>query len=124
MESLRIVVGELPRLMREIIVQTLSTQADIEVVKEVRDLSTIRESVPDLRPDVVILGCAESEVADIGSDLLKSDPRMRLLALTAEGRNAFLYQLNPQKVALGELSPKRLLEAVRANPIASGLTSR
>jgi hypothetical protein len=37
-----------------------------------------------------------------------------VLAVTPDGRRAFLYELRPELIALGEASPDVLLQAIRA----------
>jgi hypothetical protein len=45
--------------------------------------------------------------------LLTRAPGTRVLTVQASGERAFLYELRPQRVGLGEASADRLLEAIR-----------
>jgi hypothetical protein len=60
--------------------------------------------------DFAIVG---SDDAQLAGDLLAIAPRLKLLAVIDDGRDAALYELRPQKVALGELSPERLVGIIR-----------
>ena len=87
MEPIRIVLADMPRMLRETL--------------EEHDADFVITGADVLRPDDV-------------DALLEARPRMKVLAVVGDGRDAFLYELRPQKVPLGEVSPHTLLEAIRA----------
>ena len=51
MDKIRIMVATQPRLMREVVLEVISGQPDIEVVAEVQDDSKIIDLVGEMRPD-------------------------------------------------------------------------
>jgi hypothetical protein len=96
----------MPRMLRDLIERTVSEQPDLEIAGEVD------EPALDECPDFLILGVEDADLPDGYRKLLLSCPRMRVVGLTAERREAFLYELAPRMVPLGELSPETLLEAL------------
>ncbi len=54
-------VANRPRLMRELVLATISDQPDIEIVGEVADEDQLVEAVEQVQPDVLILAMDEPE---------------------------------------------------------------
>lgn len=90
-QPMRVVVANQPRLMRELILETVRLQPDIEVVAEVQNEADIVRTVDEKRPDYLIVALDEFDkypaVCDV---LLHRYPRMKVLALAA-GRNVSLF---------------------------------
>ena len=81
-KSIRVVVGIRPRLMRELIVTTLSDQPDIEIVEEVADEAEIPASVERTNPDfVVIAQDALGQRPSVCDMLLRLRPDIRIVAI-------------------------------------------
>ena len=55
MEKIRVLVANRPRLMRELVLATISDQPDIEIMGEIRDDAEIVQIVAESHPDVVII---------------------------------------------------------------------
>src|SRR5258708_6427220 len=98
-----------PRL-RDIIVDAVANEPGLEIV--VDDL----KSEQDLRlasGDVVIAGTAEPHDVEVPMRLLERVPGMSVLMIAIGGETAVLYQLRPQRKALGELTASGLIAAIR-----------
>ena len=67
-----------------------------------------------LWPDVVIAGVNNSEPGERARALLARWPRSHVLIITARGEQVVLYELQPQSTDLGEISPTRLVQAIRS----------
>jgi DNA-binding NarL/FixJ family response regulator len=106
----RILLVDMPQLLREIIRSVVVAEADLELVAEVDDAGSLEEALPRHAPDVVI---GHSTRRDI-ERLLGDRPRLKVLQVDDTGRSAILYELRPQRTALGEISPACLLRAIRA----------
>ena len=87
----RVVVANKPRLMRELILETISQEPDVEIVAEIENESDIPQVVEKLRPDFLIIALDETDkrppICDV---LLKLHPEMKILALAAE-RNISVF---------------------------------
>jgi len=63
--------------------------------------------------DVVIMALHRAESPSVLDGLLYECPKVKVLATTTDGRGTFSRELRPNEVALGDLSPEHLLEAIR-----------
>ena len=55
MPKIRVLVANRPRLMRELVLATISEQPDIEVIGVVEDTASLVEEVEQSRPDFLII---------------------------------------------------------------------
>lgn len=101
-------------MLGEIIRSLLVAEPDIEIVGELADPHSLAEAVEEHRARVLILGTKQGRVPDSCRALVDDRPRLRLLAVSEDARDTTLFELRPYEVALGELSPERLLGAVRS----------
>lgn len=114
----------MPRLLREIIVSSLSQHADLDVFEI--DLAAAGSSAPPLGEaiDVLMLGSEGAALDGEHERLLRSHPWLRILAIDRDGRHAALYDLRTHRIALTEISTAALVEAIRnacSEPGAAGL---
>ncbi len=88
----------------------------LEIVGEVPwslDIAAAAQSAAQsLDAEVVVAGSAASDAPTI-EKLLEVRPRARVLTIADDGAQGVLYRLAPEATTLGELSPERLLEAMR-----------
>ncbi|MBB2948506.1 hypothetical protein FB565_008289 [Actinoplanes lutulentus] len=81
--------------------------------------AAVREVPPGVPLDEVVAG-AGVLITDLGGDsdpavltrLLRRHPGLRVLVVEDDGRTGSLWELRPHRIALGELSPQQLIEAV------------
>jgi DNA-binding NarL/FixJ family response regulator len=114
MLTIRILLATMPQMLGDIVRQTLEGQADLELVGEVRERRELATITEQTRPDVMVLGLRSGESCHQFRHLLDEYPQLRLLALTADGRTAQLYELKPQLTTLLDVSPRTLLELIRS----------
>lgn len=92
MRKIRVLIANRPRLMRELVVTTISAQPDIEIVGVLEEESSILGTVEQSHPDVLIVALDRSEdrphICDV---LLERFPQMRILALAAERNSTMFY---------------------------------
>ncbi len=91
-QHIRVVVANRPRLMRELVVETISEQPDIEILAEIQDEDKIVDAVEEKHPDFLIIALNESDqrppLCDI---LLRRYPEMKILALAPERNSSIFY---------------------------------
>jgi AmiR/NasT family two-component response regulator len=122
-KRVRVLVANRPRLIRELIVATISDQPDIEIVGEVGDEGGLAEVVEQVRPDVLIIAMDEPEkrLSQCGF-LLGRYPQMRILALAPEQNRAIFYwAIVDIRTKPLESSEAGILSAVRAQPALVGI---
>jgi chemotaxis response regulator CheB len=90
-QPIRVVVANQPRLMRELVLETIIEQADIEIIAEIQHENEIVDAVDGMHPDFLIIALDESNqrppLCDI---LLRRYPEMKILALAPE-RNSSIF---------------------------------
>jgi len=90
-KSIRVLVANHPRLMRETILTTFADQPDIEIVGEVEKESEIFESVRKTSPNFVVIGLDHpGERPRICDALLREHPEVRVIAV-ALTKNCVVY---------------------------------
>ena len=122
MKRVRVLVANRPRLMRELVLATISDKPDIEIVGEVVDENKLTEVVEQVQPDVLILSIDEQEkrLGQCGF-LLGRYPQMRILALAPEqNRGIFYWAIIDIRTKPLESSESGILNAVRERPVLVG----
>lgn len=102
--AMRILVIDMPEIMRGIIEDTIASQPDLQLL----------EARPHAEPDVVIVGTPKSEDHVAAEAALARWPHSRVLMVSTSGRHAMMYELKPFRTELGELSPTDLVAAIRS----------
>ncbi len=101
-------------ILGEIVRDLVAHQPDMDIVAEV---TATRELLPaaQLSGSGVVIAClAEgSEPLEDWGELLERHPRIALVAVHGDGRQATLYRVRPERIAIGELSPATLIDAIR-----------
>ena len=125
MEKIRVLVAARPRLMRELVVELISGQPDIEVMAEVQDDSKIADLVQELHPDCVIIGLESSDSRpDVCDSLFERHPHLKILALASERNSCIFYWATLNiRASRVETSEQGILDALRGRrpPDASAL---
>jgi DNA-binding NarL/FixJ family response regulator len=118
-KRVRVLVANRPRLMRELVMATISEQPDIEIVGEVADESDLTEIVEQVQPDVLILAMSEHEKSlGLCGFLLGRYPQMRILALAPEqNRGIFYWAIVDIRTKPLESSEAGILNALRERPV-------
>jgi chemotaxis response regulator CheB len=124
-KPIRVLVANRPRLMRELILTTLSDQSDIEVVDQVPDDGDILASVEKTRPDFVVIGQEIlGERPGVCDLVLRQYPNIRIIAIVPHHKYSVYYWAAIDIFSRNvEASEEAILSVLRteSNPIV-GLT--
>jgi len=91
-QSIRVVVANRPRLMRELVIEAISNQPDIDILAEIQDEDGIIGAVAEIHPDVLIIALDEASQRPALCDiLLRRFPEMKILALAPERNCSIFY---------------------------------
>ena len=96
-------------MLSDIVVAMLAAEPDIEVVNTAHPTLALESRV-----DVVILNVDDSARLDLAYSLLAANPRLRIVAIGADGKSTALYDMRPHRTPLGELSAPGLVALVRS----------
>jgi DNA-binding NarL/FixJ family response regulator len=91
MTSIRVLVANRPRLLREMVIATISDQPDIEIVGEIQDESAIGSAVELTRPDFLIVALERhNRLPGFCKSILEDHPRIKIIAI-APDRNSTIF---------------------------------
>jgi len=123
--SVRVLVANRPRLLRELVLSTLSDQAGIRVVGEAGDDQDVPSLVAETKPDFLLIALDESQKRPALCDvLLREFPGLRIIAVAPNTNIGICYwtslEIHSTKM---EASEKALLEVIRRKivPVKRGL---
>jgi AmiR/NasT family two-component response regulator len=109
----RVLVANRPRLMRELVLATITDQLDVEVVGETDETLDITRVVEEKHPDVVIVAL-EAQTGSFCALLLEHHPELKIIAIALEHNRAMLYWASPDLQSIPvECSEEGILSAVR-----------
>ena len=122
----RVLVANRPRLLRELVLATLSEQAGILVVGEAGDEKDVPSLVAEMKPDFLLIALDESQKRPLLCDvLLREFPALRIIAV-APNTNVGIYYWTSLEIhsTKMEASEKALLDVIRRKsvPARGGLT--
>jgi DNA-binding NarL/FixJ family response regulator len=102
-------------MLRDIVKTIVLDQPDMEVVGELGPDDDVPKVAAKTRADFVITSLEESGLHASCTRLLDTQSRVKVLAIGGDGRHAFLYELQPKRSPVGELSPDVLAAVIRKN---------
>jgi chemotaxis response regulator CheB len=99
-------------MLREIVLETIRSAPDLSVVNDYPEGVDLHEVIRRDHPGVVVVDAEALGMVDV-EQALTDAPDLKLVGLRDDGRQLLLYKLAPRRLALGEASPQRLLDAIR-----------
>ncbi|HEX3106208.1 MAG TPA: hypothetical protein VHQ22_17335 [Terriglobales bacterium] len=117
MRKIRVLVANRPRLMRDVVLATISEQPDIEVLGELEDDSEIAQAVADSQPDFVIIALDKpGERPPVCDYLLLHYPSVKVLAVAPEENSTIFFWSDIRSTAI-ESSEEGILSVIRGKAI-------
>jgi DNA-binding NarL/FixJ family response regulator len=115
LERIQILLVDMPLMLREMIEQAVAAQPDMNVVAAVAAASALVSAARETKPEFVIFGLEDGE-DDFPADcleVLEEHPRTKALGIRAAAGLAYLYELRPERTAIGEVSPDDIVTTIR-----------
>jgi chemotaxis response regulator CheB len=123
--SIRVLVATRPRLLREMVLSTLSEQAGISVVGETDNERDVPSLVAETKPDFLLIALDEPQQRPPLCDLLLREfPALRIIAVASNTNVGICYWATFEiHSTTMEASEKALLEMLRrrALPVKGGV---
>ena len=115
---------DMPRMLREIVDEALSTRRDVRIVDETRDGDGLVAAVDRSEAAFVVVSAERVGPTEV-CRLLAQRPRVKVFAIADGGRDGCLYEQRPNLVLVNELSPANLVQAMlgKANDAEPGETT-
>lgn len=114
-KAIRILIANRPKLMRELLLTTLSEQTWVEVIGEVPEIADIPAYVDRTAPDLLVIDAEEpGKRPRICDTLLRDHPQLRIIAVAPQENYSVCYwasfDIHSDDV---EVSEEGFLSAVR-----------
>jgi hypothetical protein len=110
METLRVHVGEMPRMARDITTRALQNLGSA-VLDAPRDPAAMRPAGGG-HPPILIVAARGERLGPYEQDLLAAMPDAVIVLFDETGRSIAKYELWPRRSTLGELSVEAIADAV------------
>jgi DNA-binding NarL/FixJ family response regulator len=121
MNPIRVLVANRPRLMRELVIATISDQSDIQIVGEVEEESGIESAVDNTRPDFLIVALdGHDRLPDFCQSILRRHPQVKVIAIAPDRNMTVFYwaflQVRSNQIEPSEAGVLRALRGVTETP--------
>ena len=110
MEPTRIVLVNLPPLLRDIVRDTVTSEPDLAVVAELSGAGNLRAALEEVQAEFVIVGAHAPE--GTAASVVATQRVVRALEVDDDGHSV-LYELVPSRIGVDELSPDELRRMIR-----------
>lgn len=124
-KPVRVLVANRPKIMRELILETLAEQPDVEIVGEVSDDNEILGQVQQTSPDLLVIALEQpGRQPRICETVLREHPGLRIIAV-ASGQNRTVYYWASFDIHSNDIEPSEegFLAAVRSITASVGRVS-
>ena len=115
MAATRVMLRELPAMLRGILEHTFRAQNDMMLVGTDSNEGSLSAQVAESRPDVLIVGVERPELANAYIELFVDHVDLHILAIGGDARSATMQELFVRRLRVADLSPDAIIAAVRAS---------
>ncbi len=121
-KSIRVLVANHPKLMREAVLAVFADQPDVEIVGEVSDEAEIRNRVNQASPNLLVITLEDSDHRPaICDSVLNAHPELRIIAVSSTKNRSICYWASLQIQSKNiEPSEKSMLIAARSMAAGKG----
>jgi hypothetical protein len=111
--GIRTVIVTTPAMLSDLVKRLALGRVELDVVAELGTRHALTRRLPELRPDLVVIGLYRRETDNIVTTLLMQLPKAKFIAFSADGRSVIGYELRLHKAALSEMSPDGFIGFMR-----------
>jgi chemotaxis response regulator CheB len=109
----RVLLVDLPGMLRDLIAEAVAARPDIELVGELAAGDSVAEALERCAASVVILPVDHPEIQGKAKALLaNARAGVRIVALEPDGRSGLVYDLQPRQTRFGDTSLHMLMELI------------
>ena len=113
MDEIRVLLLNVRGVLGDVIKAVLLACEDLTVVGDSVYVADVRALLDRTGAEVVVCHLDDAAQAEVANGLFARHRRVKVIAVRDDGRQAVLWQLQPQRSVLGDLSPGLLVDAVR-----------
>jgi hypothetical protein len=110
-------------MLMDIVKNIVVSQDDFDLAGEIIGADGLLQATNHVQADVIVLGTpAVTETKDY-HNLLYGRPRMKIIVIATDGREAMLHELKPHLIPLNDVASASLIAAIRGTPHWDGAPS-
>lgn len=110
----RVVLVGCSGVLGDILADAVRREPGITIVSNLDTINSLAQPVLDLHPDVILWNHADEGTLADSVDCFVSAPPPKVLGTVSDGRDTVLWELQPRRTPLGQLSPDALISTIRA----------
>jgi hypothetical protein len=111
LDPIRVLLLEMPQLLREILEHEVHKRSDCELMKDGRGaLRLLTERI--IAPDVVIIGLTAREDEALVPAVFARWPGAQVMTVMPTGTDAVVYELTPKQEELAPMSPAGIVDTL------------
>jgi chemotaxis response regulator CheB len=118
-QQIRVLPMNIPKLLFDLIKGIIVSSEDLHIVGEPMKGAGILRAAAATKADVIILSDKDMS-ADNCYCVLYRQPRLKIFAISTNGRRGSLYELRPRAKTLRDLSAESLIAAIRGRTSFGG----
>jgi DNA-binding NarL/FixJ family response regulator len=112
--TIRVLLVDMPKLLSDLLEQAFRTDDAIRVVGVSSSKARLVPDTEATRPDYVVVGMDDDTLPRECRELFAERARLRMLGVAPHDGRVDLFELRPERVPLGRVSPTELVAAVRS----------
>jgi hypothetical protein len=113
LKQIRILLARMPEMLCDVLGHIVTSEPDMVLAGQIIGDEDLLAAVQRTRANVVVAQQDTDDEREKYASLLLRRPRLRLVAIAGDGRTGLLYELRPQRVALGKMSADTLRKSIR-----------
>lgn len=117
---IRVLLAQMPPMLQDIVKDAVTHEPDVEVVGALAVREQFLPVLERVGVDVLVVAAPQADDAEIPERVWEKWPHIKVLMIATGGRSAVLHALRPHRILLGDVSPQRLIEAIRDDPTVCG----
>lgn len=106
MTHFRVVLAELPPLLEGILLEAFSRAPDMEVRAVAASRPDLVASLHRSRPDILVIGAADTHAAAVASEFRRTHPALIVLAIAPTGDRALCFRCGATPTVLRDVSAR------------------
>lgn len=112
MAAIRTVMITMAPIFRDLVTELMAGHVNLDVVWELDTRDGHEEQLRALAPDLILIGLRRDEGDETGLSLVQLFPNAKVIAFSSDGRHAFVHRMQPQRIALIDVSPQALIDTI------------
>ena len=115
--NVRTIVVTMSPMLRDIITDLVADYVTLDIVADFDSRTEVVRKSELLAPDLVFVGLHIGEADDIGRDLLAHVPAAKIIAISCDGRTAYIHEMRACRTVLPDVSSQVLTDAIIGTPV-------